>query len=382
MNRDKPSRHFACQIILIFCFGALATVLAEEYLHKGQARYLGWRKGKNEFRTCWNALVEIGDGKVEQTDDKCPPTEFRFVVGFPAGGGFDLYARFIARYFGKYLPDRPAVIVENMPGAGSLFAANYLYNNAPPDGRTVVSFAGSQIVNQFLGLPSVRFDARRFEWIGAPTRDVVVCVFSKASGIVTLEKWRAAGSPLRLGATQPGTVAYNTGKVLGDVLGFPVRIISGYAGAGDIMLALERGETQGTCLNWRSIRANMRKAIEAKEMFIPVQFASKPHPDLPQIPLAIEFARSEKERLLVQASISYPSEISFAYALPPNTSKERVQIVRNAFIGTVRDPEFLTAARQARLEINPLGGEEVESIVNRLFRLDPSVLGGLKEVLR
>jgi len=169
----------------------------------------------------------------------------RMIVGFGAGGGFDIYSRAIARHMGKHIPGNPSVVVENMTGAGSLLAANHLYKVAKPDGLTIGNIHGNQILNQVLGSPGVEFDARRFEWIGVPVKDNGACALTKASGITSLERWRASKTPVKLGGGGPGDTTTTNAKILKEALNLPIQLVMGYKGTSDMRLAAESGELAG-----------------------------------------------------------------------------------------------------------------------------------------
>lgn len=306
----------------------------------------------------------------------------RIVVGASAGGGFDTYSRTIARHMGRRISGNPTIIVENMPGAGMLIAANYMYKIAKPDGLTIGNFIGYQVLNQILGRPGVEFDARRFEWIGVPSRDNGVCALTKASGITSLEKWKSSKTPVKLGVVGLGDITYNTAKVLKDLLGLPVQPIVGFKGTAEIRLAAESGELAGGCWTWESVKVTWRKALEAGTVLVVLQTTPKPHPELPGVPLAIDLMKSEEERILLQAAIHDPNVIIRPYVLPPGTPKDRVQLLRRAFMNMMKDPEFLADAKKSRLDVDPVQGEEVEKIVSGLFKLDPTLQAKLREILK
>ncbi len=306
----------------------------------------------------------------------------RIIVGASAGGGFDTYSRTIARHLGKHIPGEPTIIVENMPGAGMLIAANYLYKVAKPDGLTVGNFIGYQVLNQILGRPGVEFDARRFEWIGAPSQDNGACALTKASGITSLERWKAAKTPVKLGVVGIGDITYNTAKVLRNLLGLPVQPIVGFKGTAEIRLASESGELAGGCWTWESIKVTWRKALEAGNATVVLQTTPKPHPELLGVPLAMDLAKSEEERILLLAAMHDPNAIIRPYVLPPGTPKDRVQLLRRAFLDTMKDPDFLADTKKSRLDVDPLPGEEVERIVAALFKLGPGLQARLREILK
>ncbi|MDH3444364.1 MAG: tripartite tricarboxylate transporter substrate-binding protein, partial [Deltaproteobacteria bacterium] len=158
----------------------------------------------------------------------------RIVVGFPAGGGFDTYARALSRHLGKHIPGNPSVVVDNMPGAGSMIGANHVFKVAKPDGLTLGHFHGGLFLQQLIGRPGIEFDAAKFDFIGAPVTDKVACAITKAAGITNMESWLAAKTPVKLGATAPGTSGYDASRILEHALKFPIHLVSGYKGTADI----------------------------------------------------------------------------------------------------------------------------------------------------
>ncbi|HEY7553791.1 MAG TPA: tripartite tricarboxylate transporter substrate-binding protein [Candidatus Binatia bacterium] len=306
----------------------------------------------------------------------------RIVVGYSAGGGFDTYSRTIARHMGKHLPGKPAVIVENMPGAGSLIAANHMFKIAKPDGLTIGNFHGYQILNQVLGTAGIEFDARKFEWLGAPVQDTGACALTRASSIRTLEQWKASKQPVKLGGVGSGDASFVMSRVLKEVLGLPVQLVVGYKGTADIRLAADSGELAGGCWQWESIKVTWTKALDAGDVNVVVQLVEKPHPDLPKVPLAVSLAKTKEARLLLQAAVHDPNSITRPYSLSPGTPKDRVIVLQKAFMDTMRDPEFLADAKKSRLDINPISGEEVGKTVARLFKLDSALATRLREILK
>lgn len=306
----------------------------------------------------------------------------RLVVGFAAGGGFDTNARIITRHMGKHVPGNPSMIVENMTGAGSQIAANHVYKAAKPDGLTVGTFAGGLIMNQVFGKPGIEFDAKKFVYLGVPAQNPPVCVFSKASGITSIDKWMAAKEPVKLGGLSPGNTTDDVPKILKATINLPLQVVSGYKGTSDIRLAVENGEIAGACWDWNSVGATWRRALDAGEVVVVLQPTPAALPDLPKVPLAISFAKTEEARKLIQVGIHEQYQVLRLYVLPPGTPKERTETLRKAFQETMSDPEFKAEMEKARLDVDPIAGSEVERIVNGFFKLDPSLLAKLTEILK
>lgn len=306
----------------------------------------------------------------------------RMVVGFSAGGGFDTYSRVLARHMAKYIPGAPTIIIENMTGAGSLIAANHVYKVAKPDGLTIGHFIGGLFMGQVLGQKGIQFDARKYEFIGAPVRDQAVCALTRASGITSAEKWFASPSPVKMGGVAPGSsTPDNFTRILRSALGLPIQVVTGYKGTADVRLAADGGELAGGCWGWDSVAATWRKALDTGEVAVVLQTGRKPHPDLPNVPLAIKLAKSEEARQLIEVGIHDDSEILRSYTLPPGTPKDRVQLLRKAFMETLKDPQFLAEADKANLGVDPVSGDEIEKIIAGYFKLNPGFLAKLKEII-
>jgi tripartite-type tricarboxylate transporter receptor subunit TctC len=305
----------------------------------------------------------------------------RIVVGFSAGGGFDAYARAIARHLGKYIPGKPSVIVENMPGAGSLIAANFTYNQAKPDGLTIGHFIGGVVVGQLLGNPGAQFDAQKFEWIGAPSKLEAVCALTKATGVTDVKSWMAAKTPVKLGATGPGSETYDVPRVLQAALGLPMQIVSGYKGTADIRLAAESGEVGGTCWGWEVMKSQWAKALEAGDVRVVIQAVPKAQPDLAKVAVAMDMAKSDEAKQLIQVGIHDQSAILRPFALPPSTPRDIVRTMRRAFQETMKDAQFRAEMKQANLSIDPLDAAEIEKVVASMAKLDPALAAKLREIL-
>lgn len=329
------------------------------------------------FMILWLSLVALGFADEPFYKDKT----VRMVLGHSPGGGYDAYTRIISRYIGKYLPGNPNVIVENMAGAGSLISANYNYKIAKADGLTIGHFSGGLIAQQLLGQPGIQFDARKFEYVGAPTQDDYAIGLTKASGITSMEKWFAAKTPVKIGGTAPGGASIDVPKLLQAALGLPLHLVSGYQGTAEIRLAAERAEVAGFCTGWESFKATWRDALERGDAVIVVQAVPKPNRELASVPLAITYAKTDEARKLIQMGIHDAGAMARPYTVPPGTPKERVQILRKAFDQTMKDPEFVADAKRSKLDIEPLSGEALDKIISGFFQADPVVVAKWKQIV-
>ena len=188
----------------------------------------------------------------------------RFIVGYAPGGGYDTYTRAIARHIGKHIPGNPSAIVENMEGAGSLLAANYMFNKADPDGLTVGNFNSGMVTQQALGSTGVRFDARKFGWIGAPVQGMPACMVMGFTALRTLDEVMQSSHELKFGATRAGASSVDLPKIMNALMGTSFNVISGYKGTGPIRVALQRREIDGFCSGWESMRITARALLDAR----------------------------------------------------------------------------------------------------------------------
>jgi tripartite-type tricarboxylate transporter receptor subunit TctC len=306
----------------------------------------------------------------------------RFIVGFSAGGGYDAYTRTVARHMGKHVPGNPAFVVENMAGAGSLIAANYVYKAAKPDGLTIGHFIGGLFLQQLLGKPGVEFDSLKFEYIGVPAQDHFMLGLAKSAGITDPEKWVASKQVIKFGGVATGSGTDDFPNLLKATIGLPIQMVSGYKGTADIRLAFNSGEIAGLSNSWESTKSTWKKELESGDLIPVLAATSKPHPELTRLPLAISFAKTDEAKKLIQTVERVHSASVRPYVVTPGTPKDRVQILRKAFMETVRDPAFLAEAQKANLDINPDGGAELEQNVRDIFKLEPSLIAKLKEILK
>jgi len=305
----------------------------------------------------------------------------RLLVAFAPGGGFDTYSRAIGRHMSKHVPGTPSIIVENMTGAGGFIHANYMYRQAKPDGLTLGNNIGGLILQQIMGAKGADFDGKQFEFIGAPSIDNPVCVLTKASGITSMDQWFAAKQPVRLGGVGAGGSASDVARAVQAALKLPIRVVEPYKGTAEIKLAAESGELDGGCWAWESMKTMWPRALETGDVNVLLMVMPKKHPELPNIPLAIDYAKTEDARRILKYAVHDIATLTRIYFVPPATPKDRVQILRKAFTDTLKDPEFLADAKKSKMDIEPVAGEELQKLVLDLYKIDPSTLARLKEVL-
>jgi tripartite-type tricarboxylate transporter receptor subunit TctC len=306
----------------------------------------------------------------------------RFIVGFSAGGGYDTYTRLIARHMGKHIPGNPVFVVENMAGAGSMISANYVYRAAKPDGLTIGHFIGGLFLQQLLGKPGIEFDSLKFGYIGVPAQDHFILGVAKSTGITDAEKWIASKQVVKFGGVATGSGTDDFPNLLKATISLPIQMVSGYKGTADVRLAFNSGEITGLSNSWESTKSTWRKELESGDLIPVLQTASKPHPELAKLPLAISFAKTEEAKGLIETVARVHGPSVRPYVVPPGTPKDRVQTLRKAFMDTMKDPALLAEAKKANLDIDPDGGAELEQNVKNIFKLDQSLIVKLKEILK
>jgi tripartite-type tricarboxylate transporter receptor subunit TctC len=306
----------------------------------------------------------------------------RFVVGFTAGGGYDLYTRTIGRHMGKHIPGHPTIIVENMPGAGSMISANYTFKVAKPDGLTVGHFIGGLFLQQILGKPGIEFDAAKFEFLGVPAQDNFIIGVSKATGITDVEKWLGSKQTVKFGGVASGSGSDDVPNILKATIGLPLQLVSGYKGTADVRLAFNSGEVAGLSNSWESTKSTWRRELDSGELVPVLQATVKPHPELTKLPMALNLAKTEEAKKLISTVARVHGPSVRPYVLPPATPKDRAATLRKAFMDTMKDPEFLAEAKKANLDINPDDGATLESNVKEILKLEPALIAKLKEILK
>jgi tripartite-type tricarboxylate transporter receptor subunit TctC len=306
----------------------------------------------------------------------------RIIVGLAAGGGYDLYARTLARHMGNHIPGNPAVVVENMTGAGSIIAANHLYKIAKPDGLTIGHYLGGIALQQLLGKPGIEFDALKFKYIGVPAQDSFIIGVHKATGITDVNSWIASKQMVKFGGIGPGAGSDDIPKILAATINLPAQVVAGYKGTAETRLAFNNGEVQATSNAWESTKSTWRNELDSGTLRVVLQATLKSHPELKQIPVAYDLAKTDEARKLLATVLRANSPTVRPFMAPPGTPDDRVQILRKAFMDTWKDPELIAEAKKANLDINPDDGAGLEANIKEMFKLEPAQVAKLKEILK
>lgn len=300
------------------------------------------------------------------------------IISTGTGGGYDLTARVVARYLPKYLPGAPAIVPRNMPGAGNVLAANYMYNIAPRDGLTLATLAQTVFLLQPLGGPGVRFDATKFYYLGSSSVDNSSIYVWHTAGVNSIED--ATKREILFGATGVGSGSTVYPLLMNNLLGTRIKIIAGYKTSQEVDLAMSRGEVQGRAgNNFQSLKANRPDWLAEKRLVFLAQVGLQRDSEYPDLPLLTELAKTEEHRQII-AMFSAPIAIGRPFLTTPDVPLDRARALRDAFAKVMADPDFIAEGRKASLDIKPISGEGLAKIVDDLNATPPAVVARAKAV--
>ncbi|HEY7299998.1 MAG TPA: hypothetical protein VH684_18995 [Xanthobacteraceae bacterium] len=306
-------------------------------------------------------------------------TSVRLIISADAGGGYDQVGRLVGRHLGRHLPGNPRIVPENMLGASGRVAANYLYRSAPKDGSVIGLIQQSIPMAQALRESGIGYDAAHFNWIGSPVRLVETLVVWHTTGVRSIED--AKKKEVVIGATSPTGMNYIYPKLANELLGTRFKIVTGYAGGGPIVLALERGEIEGRGSNpWSEWEATRPDWVREHKIIPLMQMSLFKDPDLPDVPLMIDLAPNETVRRIFEL-VSITGEIGRPFVTAPGVPAERLAALREAFRTTMADPEFLADAAKSQIEIRPIFADELDALVGRVLGAPKGATDLLKSAL-
>jgi len=298
-----------------------------------------------------------------------------FVIGYPPGGSNDTWARLVTRHLGKHIPGKPTVVPKNQPGAGSFLAVNTIFNVSPKDGTVIGIGAPTMPLDEKLGTQGVRFKTAEMNWIGRVDSLVNMVFLWKTSRVKSFADAMSIQSTLS--ATGVGSTVSIYPTVMNNVFGTKFKLVMGYKGSNEAMLAVERGEVEGHSTSWTALKVAHPDWIRDKTVTILVQFALKQHAEMPDIPTAVELARSDEERAVL-AAVMNAAEVGTAFFTTPGVPADRLAALRRAFDATMQDPELHADVEKTGLALNPLTGEELQKLVADVSNLSPALLGKVR----
>jgi tripartite-type tricarboxylate transporter receptor subunit TctC len=295
------------------------------------------------------------------------------LIGFSPGGGYDLYGRTLARYMGRHIPGNPKLVPQNMPGAGSLKVANYLYGIAPKDGTALAHFAPGVMFEPLLGHgDGVQFEATKFTWLGSASREASVCAFMTSTGIKSWQDMRTKS--YIIGASGGGAESDVFPTVLRNMFHLPLKIVAGYPGGTEITLAMERHEVDGRCgWSWTSLLSRSKALLDSKAIDVVLQIALQKTKDLPDVPLIVDVADNAEQKAALKLIVARQS-IARPFAAPPGIPADRARALRDAFAATMQDPDFIAEAKSQNLDVEPVTGAEVEMLIRDVYASSPEAV--------
>jgi tripartite-type tricarboxylate transporter receptor subunit TctC len=300
-------------------------------------------------------------------------------VGYSTGGGYDIYARTLARHMSKHIPGNPTIVVQNAPGAGSMRAANMIYNVVPKDGTAFGMFGRGIALEPLIGTSPAQFDATRFLWLGSGTEEAAVVVIRAEAGIKTWADMQA--KPFTVGGEGTGSDPDVYALMLKNVFGVKLKLVSGYPGTTEMALAVERGEVDGRASwSWSSLKSLKPDWIAQKKIEVPVQLNMTKSPDLPDVPLIGDYAQNERQRQILRLVLSRQT-MGRPFMAPPGIPADRAAALRAAFDATVKDPEFLAEAKARGQEVSPVSGAALDALIAELYATPKDVVEETKKAI-
>jgi tripartite-type tricarboxylate transporter receptor subunit TctC len=351
------------------------------------AEQFGRMSGRLLLRAFLWALLGIaaslGSAYADAVSDFYSHKTLTLIAGFPPGGGYDTYVRVLARHYGRFIPGNPSVVPENMPGAGSMNAANQIYNNEPNDGSVLGEFASSVIAEPLLGNKAARFDPTKFSWIGSMSQDVAYCAVWQTPGAAASfdEIMRPGGKATIFGGGAPTAITYQHPMILKNVLGANIRVIPGYAGTRDIDLAMHRGEVNGECGFYASsIKSQFADDVRSGRLKLVIQMGPHKSNEFGDIPSVFDYAKTDEQREVLEL---YFNQLVLGRPLvgPPNIPPDRLGALRSAFMTTMKDKDFLAEANKVGLDINPATADEVEKLLQHFASFPPAIFAKAREAI-
>jgi len=305
--------------------------------------------------------------------------QLHIMVGTAAGGGYDLFARIVARHIASHIPGEPVVVVQNLPAAGGLVMTNQLYATAPRDGTVIGAPINGIPTAPLLAPAGAHFDAEKLNWLGSTNREPYVAFVWHTAPVQTLADLRSRD--LVVGATAPGTTMVDFPLITNAILGTRFKVVRGYEGTAQINNAIERGEVEGQGgVGWAAVKAQVPGWITDKKIKVIAQYGLRRHTQLPDVPNVLDLATSDADRRAL-TTLFARTEYGRPYFLPPEVPAARVSALRRAFAATMRDPAFIADAAKLQLEIDPMTGEELQGLIGELGRTPPDVVARVRAIL-
>ncbi len=303
----------------------------------------------------------------------------QMIIGFGPGGGYDLWGRIVARHIGRHLPGNPNVVSQNLEGAGSFRAANYIYNVAPKDGTVMGIIARDAPLGPITAAAGAQFDSTKLSWLGTPTTETNVCISYKTAQVKTAQDLLT--KQLIVGSVGVGTGTYSYPKALTELLGMKFKIVSGYPSSSDVFLAMERGEVEGFCESLDSVIVRRPDWISTKTVYLLFQGGAQPNHDIKDVPFVLDLAKNDQDKKAIE--FLYAGQgIGRPFVAPPNLPPERLKMMRDAFNATMKDPEFIAEVKLRKLDLEPETGEYLEALMKKIYATPKPIMDKIGELIK
>jgi len=315
--------------------------------------------------------------QADQVADFYRDTTINLYIGFPAGGGYDIYGRLLAKHLGRHIPGNPKIVPQNMVGAGGIRAANYLYSAAPKDGTAIGIIPDTAPSEELLGTQGVAYVSKNLNWVGRITSSVNVQAFWHTSNITSIADLTKREGVV--GGSGPAAPAVTYPKVLNALVGTKMKVVTGYGGAAESCLAMEKGEVDGCLTAWSTVKVAKRPWLDEKKANIVIQWGDKRHPELPDIPSMVELGKTPEDRALLGLYAS-ATEIGKSVVAPPGVPPARIKALRDAFSAMLRDAEVVAEVKKLNLDWDPMPGDELQRYVEQISNVPPALIARAKAI--
>ncbi len=325
------------------------------------------------------AVFAVGAAAAQAPGPTLAGKTVTMIIGFGPGGGYDLWARTIARHLGKHLPGNPTVAPENMQGAGSYRAANFIYNVAPKDGTAIALISRDAALGPLTEAPGAQFDATKLSWLGTPATETNICIANSTSPVKTVQDLKT--KELVVGDTGIGTGTHSYPKALNDILGFKFRIVGGYPSSADVFLAMERNELQGICESYDSVMVRRPDWIAKGIISVLFQGGTKPNPELKDVPFVVDLAQKPEDKQAIE--FLYAGQgIGRPFIAPPGLPPETLKMLRDGFDATMKDPDFIAEVELRKLTMAPETGDRLEALVKKTYATPKPIIDRIGKLIQ
>jgi tripartite-type tricarboxylate transporter receptor subunit TctC len=314
-----------------------------------------------------------------QSSEPFAGKQLTMIIGFGAGGGYDIWARTLARHIGKHLPGKPNVVPQNMPGAGSYVAASHIYHVAPKDGTVMGLIARDAALGPLSGAAGARFDPLKLSWIGSPTKETNICIAYQNAQVKAVQDLMQ--KQLIIGDTGPGTGTRTYPIVLNAVLGTKFKLVGGFRSSADVFLAMERGEVEGICESYDSVKNRKPDWIPAGTIKVLFQAGLEPNPELKGVPFVLDLARNAEEKATLEY-VYAGQGIGRPFVAPPDLPADRLTMLRKAFDATMKDPDFIADANGRKLDLEPEDGEHLATLIRKIYATPKAIVDRVATLIK